>query len=193
MRAVLLACLALNIAAGQARADDGCGRFDWPVDRERMLFSDGFVVDVESESALPKDGVFSLLLQPVATVIYTVLPERGRDDGLGGVVTLEWISAGRYQVTLSGEAWIDALQNERRLPMLASTSRNDCPGIRQSSSLRARGHSCQAPALRRSACRRYPANISSPPSPCRTTFTAPSSFWHSSQSGMFAASAKGSS
>jgi hypothetical protein len=35
-------------------------------------------------------------------------------------------------VTLSGEAWIDALQNDRRLPMLASTSRDDCPGVRQS-------------------------------------------------------------
>ena len=115
-----------------AAAEDGCRQFAWSVDREIELFADGFVADVESESALPKDGVFSLLLQPVASVIYLVPPERGRDDGLGGMVTLEWISAGRYQVTLSGEAWIDAVQNERRLPMLASTGRNDCPGIRQS-------------------------------------------------------------
>ena len=132
MRAVLIACVLALLAVQRAAAGDGCRQFAWPVDRELELFADGFVVDVESESALPKDGVFSLLLQPVATVIYTVSPERGRDDGLGGVVTLEWISAGRYQVTLSGEAWIDALQNDRRLPMLASTSRNDCPGIRQS-------------------------------------------------------------
>ena len=132
MRAVLIACVLALLAVQRVAAEDGCRQFAWPVDRELELFSDGFVVAVESESALPRDGVFSLLLQPVATVIYTVSPERGRDDGLGGVVTLEWISAGRYQVTLSGEAWIDALQNERRLPMLASTSRNDCPGIRQS-------------------------------------------------------------
>ena len=77
-------------------------------------------------------GVFSLRLQPVATVIYLVPPERGRDDGLGGVVTLEWISAGRWQVTLSADAWIDAIQNDRRLTPLATTSRPDCPGIRQS-------------------------------------------------------------
>ena len=76
------------------------------------------MADVESELALPKDGVFSLLLQPVADVIYLVPPERGSDDGLGGVITLEWISAGRYQMTLSDEAWVDAVQNERRLPML---------------------------------------------------------------------------
>ena len=132
MRAVLIAGVLALLAVQGAAAEDGCRQFAWPVDRELELFADGFVVDVESESALPKDGVFSLLLQPVATVIYAVAPERGRDDGLGGIVTLEWISAGRYQVTLSGEAWIDALQNERRLPMLASTSRNDCPGIRQS-------------------------------------------------------------
>ena len=132
MRAVLIACVLALFAVQQAAAEDGCRQFAWPVDRELELFSDGFVVDVESESALPRDGVFALLLQPVATVIYTVVPERGRDDGLGGTVTLEWISAGRYQVTLSGEAWIDALQNERRLPVLASTSRTDCPGVRQS-------------------------------------------------------------
>jgi hypothetical protein len=132
MRAVLLACLVLIGGVRQAFAEDGCQRFAWPVDRERELFSDGFVADVESESALPKDGVFALLLQPVATVIYMVPPERGRDDGLGGVVTLEWISAGRYQVTLSADVWLDAVQNERRLTPLAMTRRVDCPGIRQS-------------------------------------------------------------
>jgi hypothetical protein len=76
--------------------------------------------------------VFALLLQPVGSVIYMVAPERGRDDGLGGVVTPEWISAGRYQVTLSADAWIDAVQNDKRLPALASTSRDDCPAVRQS-------------------------------------------------------------
>ena len=59
-------------------------------------------------------------------------PERGSDGGLGGMVTLETIPAGRYQITLSDEAWVDALQNKRRLPMLASTSRGECPAVRQS-------------------------------------------------------------
>ena len=120
------------VAAPVVAAEDGCGRFDWRVDREIELFSEGFFADVESQSALPKDGAFSMLLQPIAQVIYTVPPERGRDDGYGGIVTLEWIAAGRYQITLSGDAWIDAVQNDKRLPMLASTSRDDCPGIRMS-------------------------------------------------------------
>ena len=132
MRAGFLACLILAAGTGGALAEDGCERFAWPVDRERELFSDGFVAGVASESALPRDGVFALLLQPVATVIYMVPPERGRDDGLGGLVTLEWISAGRYQITLSADAWVDAVQNERRLVPVAASSRPDCPGIRQS-------------------------------------------------------------
>jgi len=133
MRARFLACvLAFLAAAPVVAAEDGCGRFDWRVDREIELFSEGFFADVESQSALPKDGAFSMLLQPIAQVIYTVPPERGRDDGYGGIVTLEWIAAGRYQITLSGDAWIDAVQNDKRLPMLVSTSRDDCPGIRMS-------------------------------------------------------------
>jgi hypothetical protein len=133
MRAGFTACvLTLLAATAAAAAEDGCGRFEWPVNREVELFNQGFFADVESESALPKDGAFSMLLRPVAQVIYTVPPERGRDDGYGGVVTLEWIAAGRYQVTISGDAWVDAVQDDKRLPMLASTSRDDCPGIRMS-------------------------------------------------------------
>jgi hypothetical protein len=133
MRAGFTACVLTALAATAAvAAEDGCGRFDWSVNREVELFGEGFFADVESQSALPKDGVFSMLLQPVASVIYTVPPERGRDDGYGGIVTLEWIAAGRYQITLSGDAWLDAVQNDKRLPLLASTSRDDCPGIRMS-------------------------------------------------------------
>jgi hypothetical protein len=133
MRARFIACVLTFLAATPVVAgEDGCGRFDWRVDREIELFNEGFFADVESESALPKDGAFSMLLLPIASVIYTVPPERGRDDGYGGIVTLEWIAAGRYQITLSGDAWIDAVQNDKRLPMLASTSRDDCAGIRMS-------------------------------------------------------------
>jgi len=134
MRARFAACvlILLGAAASAAAAGDGCDRFAWPVDRELELFGEGFFADVESQTALPKDGAFSMLLQPVASVIYTVAPGRGRDDGYGGIVTLEWIAAGRYQITLSGDAWVDAVQNDKRLPILASTSRDDCPGIRQS-------------------------------------------------------------
>jgi hypothetical protein len=133
MRAGFTACVLTVLAATPVVAgEDGCGRFEWSVNREIELFNEGFFADVESSSALPKDGAFSMLLLPIAQVIYTTPPERGRDGGYGGVVTLEWIATGRYQITISGDAWIDAVQNDKRLPMLASTSRDDCPGIRMS-------------------------------------------------------------
>lgn len=133
MRAALIGCVLTALAATTASAaEDGCGRFAWPINREQELFAEGFFADVESETALPKDGAFSMLLQPVSSVLYMVPPERGRDGGYGGVVTLEWIAAGRYQVTLSADAWVDAVQNDKRLPILASTSSDDCPGVRQS-------------------------------------------------------------
>jgi hypothetical protein len=132
MRAALIACVLGLLAATGVAAEDGCGKFAWPVTRELELFADGFVADVQSESALSRDGVFAMQLLPVSRVIYTVAPERARDSGFGGVVTLEWVAAGRYQITLSGEAWVDAVQNDKRLPVVASTSRDDCPGIRQS-------------------------------------------------------------
>ena len=133
MRGVPAALLLVSLAlARPAGGQDGCGRFHWPVDREVALFSDGFMATVESGSWLPKEGAFALLLEPVASTFFVVAPERGRDDGFGGIVTLQWISAGRYQLTLSHEVWVDAIQNGRRLAVLASTRRTDCPGIRQS-------------------------------------------------------------
>lgn len=98
MRAGFAACVLTALAATAAAAEDGCRKFDWPVTREVEPFGEGFFADVESGSTLPKDGAFSMLLLPVAQVIYTVPPERGRDDRCGGVVALEWIAAGRRSV-----------------------------------------------------------------------------------------------
>lgn len=87
---------------------------------------------VDASSWLPREGAFVLILAPVSSALYLVAPERGRDDGFGGIVTLQWIAAGRYQVTLTDDAWIDVVQDERRLSVLASVRRTDCPGIRLS-------------------------------------------------------------
>ncbi|MBN9516148.1 MAG: hypothetical protein J0H97_22285 [Alphaproteobacteria bacterium] len=131
MRGVLVALLLMPLGlAGPAAGGDGCGRFGWPLTREIELFSDGYMPAVEASSWLPREGAFTLILAPVSSAFYLVTPERGRDDGFGGIVTLQWIAAGRYQVTLTDDAWIDVVQDERRLPVLASVRRTDCPGIR---------------------------------------------------------------
>src|SRR3981081_1305443 len=68
MRAVLIACVLALLAVQRAAAEDGCRQFAWPVDRELELFSDGLVADVESESALPNEGVFSILSEPTLSL-----------------------------------------------------------------------------------------------------------------------------
>lgn len=111
-----------------ADADD-CGRVIGTAWRDPDPFS-SYVPTVESALSLPKEGVFAMRLRPAAEVIYRVPPERGSDGGLGGIVTLENVPAGRYRVVLSEEVWIDAVQEDVRLPVLATTRATDCPGMR---------------------------------------------------------------
>ena len=91
-----------------------------------------YLPTIDSAFSLPKEGVFALRLRPVGDVVYPVLPERGSDGGYGGIVTLENIPAGRYRIVLSEEAWVDAVQEHVRLPLLSVRRAIDCPGTRQS-------------------------------------------------------------
>ena len=87
---------------------------------------------VRDQQSLPKDGVFGLRLKPVADVIYPVTPQRANDGGRGGVVTIESLSAGRYQIALSEDAWVDAIEVDRRLPVTGYLAAAHCPGVRRS-------------------------------------------------------------
>ena len=114
-----------------AALDDDCGLAPSSVWRDSDPF-ESYVPTVDTAQSLPKEGVFAVRLRPVSEVIYRVTPDRGTDGGLGGVVTLENISAGRYRIVLSEEAWIDAIQDDVRLPLLSSRKMTDCPGARRS-------------------------------------------------------------
>jgi hypothetical protein len=134
MRGTLVTALLTVLAwSGMARAqEEVCGQFSWSVGREIDLFADGFLPAVESALSLPKEGVFALLLKSSSDVIYPVAPERGRDGSYGGLVTIERIPAGRYQIILSEDAWVDAVQDGMRLPVRAFRRGGECPGVRQS-------------------------------------------------------------
>jgi hypothetical protein len=133
MRGTFVAIVLTVLAwSGIARAqEEVCGQFSWSVGREVDLFADGFLPAVESAQSLPKDGVFALLLKPVGDVIYPVTPESGRDGSYGGVVTIERIAAGRYQIILSEEAWVDAIPKRMRLPVRDISRGKECPGVSQ--------------------------------------------------------------
>jgi hypothetical protein len=125
----IVACILPILAAVDAAAQgESCRNFSWSIGRSIDLFDEPLPT-VESGQALPKEGAFAVVLKPVADVIYFMPPERGSDGGLGGVVTIESLPAGRYQVALSDDGWVDAIQDNKRLGELASSRTRECPGV----------------------------------------------------------------
>lgn len=130
----MLALAALNTAA---MADDGCGKFAWPLAREQALFAAADKVDVKAGEALatiPKSA-FTLHLQSGAQVAFVMPPERKpkAERWFGGAIKFPALDKpGIYQMTLSEEAWIDVVQDGRYARSVGSTGRSDCPGLRKS-------------------------------------------------------------
>ena len=136
MLAGMVLVLGLVAGGGQARAEDtgACAKFKWSIDREAKLFSAG-------PSRLASGGTFSLEngaaavdLQPADTVAFAVPPERKPAAGSFGAV-LQMASAPEaklYEITLSGEAWIDVIQDGKPVKSGAFSGQEGCPGVRKS-------------------------------------------------------------
>ena len=133
MQARRIACVLtlLAAAAPAAAQDDRCRSFSWSIGRSIDLFDEP-LPKLRSGQSVPKEGAFALNLKPVADVIYPVVPERGSDGGKGAVVTIETIPAGRYQIALSADAWVDAIQENKHLETSLQTRDKRCPGVRHS-------------------------------------------------------------
>jgi len=136
-----IAAAALIVSFAQARADDGCDKFAWPLAHERALFAAAGNPAVKAGEALstaPK-GAFVLASQPnteAATLAaYAMPPERKpkAEHWFGGAVRFPAADKpGIYQVTLSEEAWMDIVQDGRYAHTVGHTGRGDCPGLRKS-------------------------------------------------------------
>jgi hypothetical protein len=73
----------------------------------------------KSGQELPREGTFSLVLQPSETVDYLVGSRRVRGEaGYGGVVTLRKLWAGRYRLFLSSAADLELIQNYSALTLI---------------------------------------------------------------------------
>lgn len=134
----LAAGLLLTVAlAAPSFADDGCGKFAWPLVQERQQLAATPTMDAKAGdklSGLPRTAVV-LHLDPAADAKFALSPERGSKaaNGFGGALTLPApAKPGIYQVTLSEEAWIDLVQDGRYAHSVGSTGRSDCPGVRKS-------------------------------------------------------------
>lgn len=134
MRALLLALLLSGAASAESPAQS-CTDFAWPMTREMAAFGTPPAGLTASGAALNEWPVraVTLSLRPGGETAFPLPPERAPKDGTqAGAVTLPAPAAGLYQVTLSGKAWIDIVQNGAPVKSGAHTSDPDCPLMRKS-------------------------------------------------------------
>jgi hypothetical protein len=142
VRSILAAvnAVALTLAGAppaQAQDDEGCGKFAWPLARERGWFAvsgNPPVADGATIAAMPA-GAIVVRLDRGAQAKFVQPPERKprSEDSFGGAVRLPApASDGLFQITVSQDAWVDVTQDGQFLRSAGSTGRGDCPGVRKS-------------------------------------------------------------
>ncbi|ODA66780.1 hypothetical protein A7A08_02077 [Methyloligella halotolerans] len=138
-RIVALALCALIFSIPVAKAcAPGCENFKWSLaETQKRLKADDLPV-ARSGGTLEGGEAAAFVLALVAEddVDFARPPERGRDKEdasiKGGVVRFTPARGGTYQVSLSGAAWIDLVQNGALVPSTDHTGSADCPGLRKS-------------------------------------------------------------
>lgn len=124
--------LAWFCAAGaQAQEKSACDQFKWSVARERGWFAQP--APVASGAAIIAGQGYAVALRPTDSAGFRLPPERAPKPGaFGATLGVANIDApGLYQITLSDEAWIDAVQGEARLKSVGFSGQKDCPGVRK--------------------------------------------------------------
>lgn len=126
-------------AEATQNAPSGCAAFKWPLDNERKAFEDKAIESVASGAARGtfEAQAFSLALLPDTEVPFTLPPAKRKKDAetehFGAIIAFSApVKAGTYQVTLSGEGWIDLIQDGKSLKSAAHSGVKDCPGLRKS-------------------------------------------------------------
>ena len=110
VRLALLFVLCAGSAAFPVRAEQPCPEVEGQFSGPNAVFTSG--------QHLPREGIFSLALQPAETVDYLSGSRRVKGDGgFGGVVTLRLVAAGRYRLFLSNPAELELIQNYAPLPL----------------------------------------------------------------------------
>jgi hypothetical protein len=135
---VWAACLALLLCAAGARAGE-CTGFGWPVDVELgwMKASGLAATPSGARFAEPPERALELALAPSESAKLPVAPSGAPQVAppkahAGFVVITRIPTAGVYQVSLSGPAWIDVVQSGSPLPAQEHTSVKDCAVIHKS-------------------------------------------------------------
>jgi hypothetical protein len=121
----LAIALALLSAGAQAQEKTGCDQFKWSVARERAWFA--------AERKPVASGAAIAVGQGYA-VAFAAPPEKAlKPGGFGATLNLAAIDkAGSYEITLSDEGRIDAIQDKSLVKSTDFSGQKDCPGIRKS-------------------------------------------------------------
>jgi hypothetical protein len=125
MKLVLLAAF---VVATPAYAD--CDHFKWSVANERAWFASPAPLPATGGEAKAGAGYALTLAKDVAL---PVAPERApKPDRFAGVLTVPKLESGLYQITLSGEAWVDVAEGGKLVKSGDFSGQHDCPGVRKS-------------------------------------------------------------
>lgn len=127
--------LALALFGGGAQAQDktGCDQFKWSVARERAWFA-ADRKPVASGATIVAGQGYAVTLGPNETVAFHVPPERAlKPGGFGATLAVADIDkAGLYEITLSADGRIDAVQGDALVKSVDYSGQKDCPGVRKS-------------------------------------------------------------
>ncbi len=118
------------LIVGAAPASADCDRFKWSVAKEREAFATPQPLPSVSDSAVVGIGYAVTLMQGLAL---PTKPERDSTPGsYAAVIDVNKLEAGRYQITLSRDAWIDVAQGGRSVKSSDFSGQHDCPTVRKS-------------------------------------------------------------
>jgi hypothetical protein len=135
MRFALLVVSSL-IAATPALAADpvGCDKFKWPMEKELAALTAPSRPKLASGAEAPAlPTAVTVALRPIADAALPKPPEHTqKPETHAGFVRANAGSAGLYTVTISGYAWIDAIQNDAYLKPKGFSGVTGCDGARKS-------------------------------------------------------------
>lgn len=122
--------------AAQAQEPTGCDKFRWPLERERALLTSPQAVRLAAGAGLDSAPGQALILTlvPLPQAKLPLPPERSPKSptSFAGAVRIGKVDSGSYLISLSADAWIDAVQDGHYLKSTAFSGALGCPGIRKS-------------------------------------------------------------
>ena len=134
----LTMAFALLCGAPSGRAEEAiCKTFSWSLNEERSWFESASLKTLEGQTASPwRNGVaYRVAMKPADAVAFRLPPERETKPEADRAAIIEFAAVeppGRYQVTLSDEAWIDVIQDSKYLTSVEHTGVKGCRGLRKS-------------------------------------------------------------